>query len=481
MAARFVSNCLKIEELCLGVFKSRGGKAEDLFNDMAVILNRVGLHKDNLRAQGYDGCNTMAGQHTGLAAWVRIEYGDHILFLRCQAHNVALMVKDVIKSSIPSTEILTELLCYLKGSASRKRTILDCVPLEEELKLIFDEADLVCPEPMVNDMLSLGTLSATRWTTRADFVGNFLAAYGQIVRACLAMSEKKYLAGAKARGYADKLMRFDITNTSLQKVEITVVDREEHIAKLKSAILSQSHKFDIFNTAVRQGANLSGIDEPQLPTRLHRARSVLCIDEYFEGKFDEVYNLILTSMEKRVENQLLHDISIILNQQLISTDGEDADNMGLLFEVNKRQLKCEVSAVIAKHFPEDIDIHLLTNEIDDYVRRNRECTLMELITMFRTSAVMRRDMPTTMLLCRLIMLIPFTTSTVERQFSGMRRIRNYLRASQTQHRMNDLIALTLNYDITAQISPEFIAARFCIENQARRNIFECKRMHMALK
>ena len=46
-AARFVSISLKIEELCLGIFKSRGGKAEDLFNDMAVILNRVGLYTDN--------------------------------------------------------------------------------------------------------------------------------------------------------------------------------------------------------------------------------------------------------------------------------------------------------------------------------------------------------------------------------------------------------------------------------------------------
>ena len=168
-------------------------------------------------------------------------------------------------------------------------------------------------------------------------------------------------------------------------------------------------------------------------------------------------------MEKRVENQLLHYISIILNQQLISTNGEDADNMRLLVEVNKRQLKCEVSAVIEKHFPEDIDIHLLTNEIDDYVRRNGKCTLVELITMFRTSAIMRRDMPTTMLLCRLIMLIPFTTSTVEREFSGMRRIRNYLRASQTQHRMNDLIALTLNYDITTQISQNIL-----LQNSALR-------------
>ena len=181
---------------------------------------------------------------------LRIEYGHYILSLRCQAHNVALMVKDVIQSGIPSTEILTELLWHLKGSALRKCTILDCVgdPLEEELKHIFDEGDLVCPEPMVNDMLSLGTLSATRWTTRADCVGKLLAAYSQIVRACLAMSEKNVLAGAKARGYADKLMsfetyfdfnllykilrQFDITNTSLQKVEITVLEGGEHIAKL---------------------------------------------------------------------------------------------------------------------------------------------------------------------------------------------------------------------------------------------------------
>ena len=78
------------------------------------------------------------------------------------------------------------------------------------------------------------------------------------------------------------LRQFDITNTSLQKVEITVVEGGEHIAKLKSAIMSQSHKFDIFYTAVRQGANMSGIDEPQLPTRLRRASDVLPILEVGE-------------------------------------------------------------------------------------------------------------------------------------------------------------------------------------------------------
>ena len=55
--------------------------------------------------------------------------------------------------------------------------------------------------------------------------------------------------------------------------------------------MSQSYKFDISYTAVRQGANLSGIDEPQLPTRPFRARSVPCIAEYFKEKFDEIYNL----------------------------------------------------------------------------------------------------------------------------------------------------------------------------------------------
>ena len=84
-----------------------------------------------------------------------------------------------------TTEILPELLWYLKCSASRKRILLDCVSdtLEEELKHIFNEADFACPEPLVNDMLPLGTLSATRWTTRADSDGKIIGAYGQIVRA----------------------------------------------------------------------------------------------------------------------------------------------------------------------------------------------------------------------------------------------------------------------------------------------------------
>ena len=37
------------------------------------MISQVELHKDNLGAQGYDGCTTMAGQYTGLAASLRIE------------------------------------------------------------------------------------------------------------------------------------------------------------------------------------------------------------------------------------------------------------------------------------------------------------------------------------------------------------------------------------------------------------------------
>ena len=74
---------------------------------------------------------------------------------------------------------------------------------------------------------------------------------------------------------------------------------------------------------------MSGIDEPQLSIRQCRARSVPCIDEYLQGKFDEIHNLNITDIEKRAENQLPNDISIVLNKLFISIEGYDADDIGI--------------------------------------------------------------------------------------------------------------------------------------------------------
>ena len=81
---------------------------------------------------------------------------------------------------------------------------------------------------------------------------------------------------------------------------------------------------------------------------------------------------------------------------------------------------------------------------------------MALISIFRKSAVLRRDKITIDTAMSFDYAYSVHYQYNEGLFSGIRRIRNYLCASQTQHRMSYLIALTLNHNINAQISQKLL-------------------------
>ena len=74
-------------------------------------------------------------------------------------------------------------------------------------------------------------------------------------------------------------------------------------------------------------------------------------------------------------------------------------------------------------------------------------------------------------LLQIFLIILATTSTSERTFSAMRRLKNYLRSSMTQERLNHTLLLYSHKFRTEKINLHEIAKSFISANEGRQQYY----------
>ena len=74
-------------------------------------------------------------------------------------------------------------------------------------------------------------------------------------------------------------------------------------------------------------------------------------------------------------------------------------------------------------------------------------------------------------LLMLYFIFPVTTSTAERSFSTLRRIKTFLRSTMTESRLNNLFLLHIHKSRTDALNLEVIASEFISANRRRINYF----------
>jgi len=80
--------------------------------------------------------------------------------------------------------------------------------------------------------------------------------------------------------------------------------------------------------------------------------------------------------------------------------------------------------------------------------------------------------PDVVKLCKIYLVNPATTSTAERSFSLLRRLKNYLRTTMMQQRLNHCLILNLYKDRVDCLDIESLVNEFiCNADSKRRNAF----------
>ena len=98
-------------------------------------------------------------------------------------------------------------------------------------------------------------------------------------------------------------------------------------------------------------------------------------------------------------------------------------------------------------------------------------SLRTIVDLLHSEQCCRRMFSDVLKLLKIMLMIPVTSSTAERTFSSMRRLKNYLRSSMTQKLFNNMMILHIHKDKTDELDLNVIAEQFINVNERRRNFF----------
>ena len=95
----------------------------------------------------------------------------------------------------------------------------------------------------------------------------------------------------------------------------------------------------------------------------------------------------------------------------------------------------------------------------------------DLVKFLQSNHRLLSSLPDLKLVANLLLVMAATNAVSERSFSALKLIKTYLRSTQTQERLNNVMTLYVLKDLTDSLNMVDIANEFVSRNENRRNIF----------
>ena len=134
-----------------------------------------------------------------------------------------------------------------------------------------------------------------------------------------------------------------------------------------------------------------------------------------------------------------------------------------------------VCSLYGEDFKADVlkaQLHTFSIEFQRTTPTTDHLTIFDIKQFFLSLSPAQRELLSEVcVIVKLILVMPATNSTSERSFSALRRVKNYLRSSMSQQRLNNLMVLHVHKDISDQLNLEDVAKDFIGESEHRLKIF----------
>ena len=479
VSVRWVDNSsYDIRERTLGLIQLPNTAAETIFRAAKDILIRCSLPINQCRGQAYDGAANMSGIRNGVQALFKKEV-HQALYVHCLAHSLNLCLKDVTNKCELIRDVMSFIyeLAQLFKLSPKRLTLFNS--LRKEVSVNTGE---VTP--------NLRMLCPTRWTVRHTSIASILRNYSIIQSALEEIRHGHDEYAAKASGMALKMEDFDMLfglklaylifsaaeqlSINLQAKDVSVQEAV-HGAKLLAAhlrSLRNEAKFDTFYGAVlSQSGSLT--TEPALPRQRKRPKrfedgasphTYQTPKDRHRHMYYEVCELAAGEVERRFiqkDMEIINDIEARLidcangnNQTSISKDLETY----LKEDFDMERLKIQLSMLQDVIKTSSLSVKKVTN-------------VRTIAQAMNESQIYKRMLVEVDKLIKLYLTFPVTTSTAERSFSSLRRLKTFLRNTMTSCRLNNLFLMYVHQDMTDSLDLCKIARDFVSVNSRRKHYF----------
>ena len=479
LVLRSITQELEVNEEFLGLYQVASIDAAMLTTAIKDVLVRCNLPFDKLRGQCYDGASAMSSPKSGVAKRIA-DLEPRAVFTHCYGHTLNLAAADTLKQ------------CKLMREAlETTREITKLIKYSPRRDGIFQRLKETLPS---GSTVGIRILCPTRWTVRAESIKSILANYDVLKMTWDEALEatKDTETKARIRGVAAQMSTFtylfgsmlgelvlkhtDNLSRTLQHTSLSAAEAQQitsmTVATLKS--MRSDDQYDRFWDLANLKSEELGVNDPQLPRQRKIPRRFddgssaghfpTTPKDHFKSVYFEAIDLIVNCIQNRFDQpgyRIYQSLETLLVKACKQEElQEHLDKVCDFYhdDFDKEMLHCQLQT-FGVHFQtvEEQVAHITIFDVKRYflALSPGQASLLSQV---------RR-------LLQLILIMPATNATSERSFSALRRLKNYLRSTMAQERLNHLMIMHVHKERTDKLDLKCVLNEFVCGSEHRSGIF----------
>lgn len=430
----------RLKEMFLEYIPTVDVSGSGLANLIITALKKHGLECSHVVGQGYDGAAAMSGYLHGAQAYVRQEC-PLALYVHCSAHSLNLAIAD--SCSLANVRncigIVQSVGSYFRHSA--QRTAL----LKEKIQELLP----------VGNQKSLLSMCETRWVHKHEAIIRFREIYSAIMNALeelqfnhnkeTSQQAAQLLSTLRSSDFVmclvvlQKVMSYTLSlSKQLQTIDIDLITAFKHVDDVINVLQLLRNNTDVEYLHLYEDAKVlleenGGILRmPRVVGRQSNRPNIPALDVCTYYKINLFIPFLDHTIQQLVERFTKHRTvvsalsGVLPSNFTTSSDIEEATSMysSLLPESNISVVKAELEVW-----------KTVMTSISPTPKSSLECLDMCDKNLY----------PNIYTLLQILATIPVSTATPERSFSSLRRLKNYLRNTTSENRLNGLALMNIHY------------------------------------
>ncbi|XP_040197362.1 zinc finger MYM-type protein 1-like [Rana temporaria] len=461
---RYIRGCEPVERFLkfIPIF-SHGAK--NLADTVVGFLKENKIPLSNCRGQSYDNASNMSGRYTGLQARI-LQLNEFAMYVPCAGHSLNLVgvkAAECCLQCVKFFDFVQRLYSFFSASTHRWNILATSLGKNIVVKRLSD----------------------TRWSAHFDAVHALHEGFEKIKNALDSVSadtEQEVNTRREAKGLSDKmenletifltilwndvLERVNKTSKVLQSEDMNILVAMNLLESLKTYLQDTRDRFSAYELKAR-----SRCPDSEYKEKREGKRSVRLTR--YDGSEEEV---LLSKSEKfKVETFLPVLDSLI---PALTKRAEAYSSIGNMFSffcelktIRSDDLKkrCEY---LANVYHKDLDYGDLLNECEHlkhYMILDQNCETLPALYRKIISDNLKSVFPNVEIALRVFMCMMVTNCAGERSFSRLKLIKNELRSTMGQHRLNWLSLMCIENDILKTIDFKPVIKEFCTKKCRKFN------------
>lgn len=433
---------------------------EGLCKTLLQELENLDLDITNCRGQAFDGGSNMSGKYQGVQARL-LKIQPLAIYSHCASHRLNLVIsKSCTTPSIRNAVgVITSVANYFRESAKRLHKL--------------DEA--------MDDSLKKGKhavkkLCETRWIDRHDAILTFVDSLPFLHQVLESIANSDAANGSNAFSFMHSILSsefiisvviladvFALTLPLAKRLQAVNIDVLKAMS-LVDAILKtlQSHRdesTEYFKSLYKKAEDLASLmgtelKKPRTTAVQINRNNVQCesTQDYFRISVHLPFiDFIINELSTRFPKTQMIQIGNL--QKLLPEKAQFVEDYETSVLKGSVLYQSDLPCFQALNGELSIWKHMWTNQTEKFPITPAEAIKYT------------EDLPNIKTLLQIICTLPVTTSTAERSFSSLRRLKTYLRSTMGEERLNGLASLHIHREEAANLSANEILNLFAVKKK----------------